>query len=244
MALTAQVKDELARVKITRTSARKAEVSSIFRFSSALHLVNGSIVLEAELDTAQAAKRLRSEIKDLTVSMPISSSSTPPDPPFQPLPLRVTRDGEPWPVRPDSSTTAGRPVRGSALGHRQRLRRRCRGRLARSLLAHGSLDGTDAPRPRVTCPAPRRPLPSGRPPTRTECESPRSPRSRPCVIRDGDDIAALLTRRLPQRRTGLGGTADAPGSPERLANRLANFDDANLRRSARRRPPVPASNGH
>ena len=62
MALTAQVKDELARVKITRTSARKAEVSSIFRFSSALHLVNGSIVLEAELDTAQAAKRLRSEI--------------------------------------------------------------------------------------------------------------------------------------------------------------------------------------
>ena len=65
MALTAQVKDELARVKITRTSARKAEVSSIFRFSSALHLVNGSIVLEAELDTAQAAKRLRSEIKEL-----------------------------------------------------------------------------------------------------------------------------------------------------------------------------------
>src|SRR5699024_7505101 len=63
--LAAHVKDELSGVKITRSSARKAEVTSIFRFSSALHLVNGSIVLEAELDTAQAAKRLRSEIKDL-----------------------------------------------------------------------------------------------------------------------------------------------------------------------------------
>src|SRR5699024_11470164 len=65
MALTAQVKDELARVKITRTSARKAEGSSVFRFSPPLHLVNGSIVLEGELDTAQAARRLRAESEDL-----------------------------------------------------------------------------------------------------------------------------------------------------------------------------------
>ncbi len=110
MALTAQVKDELARVKITRTSARKAEVSSIFRFSSALHLVNGSIVLEAELDTAQAAKRLRSEIKDLYGQFAdivvINAAGLRRSNRYL---LRVTRDGAPWPGRPVSSTTGAVP---------------------------------------------------------------------------------------------------------------------------------------
>jgi DNA-binding transcriptional regulator WhiA len=54
MALTAQVKDELARFEVTRVSARKAEVTSILRFSSALHLTGGAVLIESELDTAGA----------------------------------------------------------------------------------------------------------------------------------------------------------------------------------------------
>ena len=50
MALTAQVKDELARFEVTRVSARKAEVTSILRFSSALHLSGGAVLIESELD--------------------------------------------------------------------------------------------------------------------------------------------------------------------------------------------------
>ena len=65
MALTAQVKDELARFDVMRVSARKAEVSSILRFAGALHLSGGSILIEAELDTAAAARRLRGEIRGL-----------------------------------------------------------------------------------------------------------------------------------------------------------------------------------
>ena len=45
MALTAQVKDELARVEVTRLSARRAEVTSILRFSSALQLTGGAVVV-------------------------------------------------------------------------------------------------------------------------------------------------------------------------------------------------------
>lgn len=65
MALTAQVKDELARLQITRTSARKAEVSAVLRFAGALHIVAGSIVVEAELDTGAVARRLRRDRKSV-----------------------------------------------------------------------------------------------------------------------------------------------------------------------------------
>lgn len=56
MAMTAAVKDEISRLPVTRTCCRKAEVSSILRFAGGLHLVSGRIVIEAELDTAMAAR--------------------------------------------------------------------------------------------------------------------------------------------------------------------------------------------
>ena len=51
MALTAQVKDELARLQVDKTSCRKAEVSATLRFAGGLHIISGRIVIEAELDT-------------------------------------------------------------------------------------------------------------------------------------------------------------------------------------------------
>ena len=65
MAMTAAVKDELARLPITKPCCRKAEVSSILRFASGLHIVGGRIVIEADLDTAFAARRLRKDIAEV-----------------------------------------------------------------------------------------------------------------------------------------------------------------------------------
>src|SRR5262245_39436198 len=65
MAMTAQVKDELARLTVTKPCCRKAEVSAMLRFASGLHLVSGHIVLEAELDTGVAARRLRKDISEV-----------------------------------------------------------------------------------------------------------------------------------------------------------------------------------
>ncbi len=62
MAMTAAVKDEISRLPVTRTCCRKAEVSAILRFAGGLHLVSGRIVIEAELDTAMAARRLKRDI--------------------------------------------------------------------------------------------------------------------------------------------------------------------------------------
>lgn len=59
MAMTARVKDELTRCPVTKPCCRKAEVAALLRFSGGLHLIGRQVVIEAELDTANAARRLR-----------------------------------------------------------------------------------------------------------------------------------------------------------------------------------------
>ena len=65
MAMTAQVKAEIANTHITKTCCRKAEVSTMLRFAGGLHIVSGKIVVEAELDTGAAARRLRKDIAEV-----------------------------------------------------------------------------------------------------------------------------------------------------------------------------------
>src|SRR3954453_12058143 len=65
MAMTAQVKAEIANTNITKTCCRKAEVSTMLRFAGGLHIVSGKIVVEAELDTGAAARRLRRDISEV-----------------------------------------------------------------------------------------------------------------------------------------------------------------------------------
>ena len=65
MAMTARVKDELSRLDLTKPCCRKSEVAATLRFAGGLHIVGGRIVVEAELDTANAARRLRKNIGDL-----------------------------------------------------------------------------------------------------------------------------------------------------------------------------------
>ena len=65
MAMTAQVKAELATIKVTKPCCRKSEVAATLRFAGGLHIVSGRIVIEAELDTGAAARRLRTEISEV-----------------------------------------------------------------------------------------------------------------------------------------------------------------------------------
>ncbi|MDY6811540.1 MAG: DNA-binding protein WhiA, partial [Actinomycetota bacterium] len=63
--MTAAVKDELSRLTVTQVSCRKAEVSALLRFAGGLHIVAGRVVVEAEVDLGNVARRLRREIFDL-----------------------------------------------------------------------------------------------------------------------------------------------------------------------------------
>lgn len=65
MALTADAKEELSHLEVTRPSARKAEAAAMLRFAGGLHLVAGQIVIEAELDSAAVARRLHAAIAEM-----------------------------------------------------------------------------------------------------------------------------------------------------------------------------------
>jgi len=65
MAMTGLVKDELSRVEVLKPCCRKAEVSTLLRFAGGLHIAGGRIVVEAELDTGAAARRLRKDIAEV-----------------------------------------------------------------------------------------------------------------------------------------------------------------------------------
>jgi hypothetical protein len=237
MAMTAQVKAELASVAVTKSCCRKAEVASTLRFAGGLHIVSGRIVVEAELDTGAAARRLRRDIAEIyghtadvvvVQGNGIRKGSR--------YIVRVVRDGEQLARQTGLLDNRGRPVRGLppqvVSGSACDSEAAWRG----AFLAHGSL--TEPGRSsalEVTCPGPEAALALVGAARRLGISS----KSREVrgvdrvVIRDGDAIGALLTR--------LGAHQSLMDWEERrmrrevraTANRLANFDDANLRRSAK-----------
>ena len=94
-------------------AARKAEVSVMLRFAGGLHIVSGRIVIEAELDSASIARRLRRDIADvfghpsdlLVVQAGGLRRATR-------YVLRVARDGESLARQTGLLDGRGRPVRG------------------------------------------------------------------------------------------------------------------------------------
>ena len=111
--MTAQVKAELASTNVTKTCCRKAEVSSMLRFADALHLVNGGIVVEAELDTGAAARRMRKDITEVFGHQPeivlLKSSGIRRGSRYI---VRVSRDGESLARQTGLIDQRNRPVRG------------------------------------------------------------------------------------------------------------------------------------
>lgn len=237
MAMTAKVKDELSRHEVTKTCCRKAEIAAVLRFAGGLHIVGGRIVVEAELDTAQAARRLRRDIADVygheSEIIVLAAGGLRRGTRYV---VRVTSDGEALARQSGLVDGRGRPVRGlppKVVGGSQ-----CDATAAwrGAFLAHGSL--TEPGRSsslEVTCPGPESALALvgaarrlGVPAKAREVRGVDR-----VVIRDGDAISALLVR--------LGAHDAVLAWEERrmrrevraTANRLANFDDANLRRSAR-----------
>ncbi|MFD5662127.1 DNA-binding protein WhiA [Streptomyces hirsutus] len=265
MAMTAAVKDEVSRLPVTRTCCRKAEVSAILRFAGGLHLVSGRIVIEAELDTAMAARRLKRDVmeifghsSELIVMAPggLRRGSR--------YVVRVVAGGDQLARQTGLVDGRGRPIRGlpppggggaprapgGAGGGGGGGRRgggppgggppppppHAEAAWRGAFLAHGSL--TEPGRSsslEVTCPGPEAALALvGAARRLSIAAKAREVRGVDrVVVRDGDAIGALLTR--------LGAHDSVLAWEERrmrrevraTANRLANFDDANLRRSAR-----------
>ena len=140
MALTAEVKDELARIEVVKKSLRNAELATILRFAGGLHLVSGRIVVEAELDNSQIARRVSKDLAELYgIKSELSVMSAGGIRKGSRYIIRVTEQGEVLARQTGLLDTRGRPVRGlpAALvaGSIEEAQAIWRG----AFLAHGSL---------------------------------------------------------------------------------------------------------
>jgi DNA-binding protein WhiA len=235
VALTADVKEELARVEVSKTTVRAAELATILRFSGGLHLISGRIAVESELDSPQVVRRVRQDLAELYgVRSEAAVSSTSGVRRANQYLVRVL-DGETLARQTGLLDNHRRPIRGLpnrlTTGSREELAAVWRG----AFLASGSL--TDPGRSaalEVTCPTNESAMAlvgaAGRLQVSAKAREVRGVHR--VVIRDGDAIGTML-------RT-MGATASVASWEElrqrreirATANRLVNFDDANLRRSA------------
>ena len=236
MALTAAIKDELARVPTGNSLVRAAELATILRFCGGLHLISGRIAIEVELDSATLARRLTRAIAELygiqaELSV-VSASGLRKNSGYQ---IRVLRDGELLARQTGLIDNRGRPVRGLPATLVSSTMDEARAIWRGAFLAHGSL--TDPGRStslEVTAPGNESAMAlvgvARRLGVNAKAREVRNVFR--VVVRDGEGITELLRQM---------GCIDQVDKWEELrnrrevrgaANRLANFDDANLRRSA------------
>lgn len=237
MAMTSALKDELAHLTITKPCCRKAEVSALLRFGGSIHIVAGALVVEAELDTAFVARRLRQTLAEVfghdSEMVVVAPSGLRKGSRYI---VRISHHADRLAKQVGLVDSKGRPVRGLpptvVNGGICDAESAWRG----AFLAHGSL--TEPGRSgslEITCPGPEAALALVGAARRLGIVA----KAREVrgvdrvVVRDGDAISAMLTH--------IGAHDCVMAWEERrmrrevraTANRLANFDDANMRRSAR-----------
>ncbi|WP_067782427.1 DNA-binding protein WhiA [Actinomyces vulturis] len=237
MSLTVSVKDELARVVVENITERRAEVASMLRFAGGLHIVSGRIVVEAELDHGASVRRLRRDLRELYNVDPeivvVQGGSLHRGNRYV---LRVIDRGKDLARLSGLVDGRGRPVRGMPVSVVQGGRRVAAAAWRGAFLARGSL--TEPGRSsamEVTCPGSEAALALVGAARRFDVVAKaREVRGADrVVIRDGEAIGVLLSRMGATHALQVWGERRSRRESRGTANRLANFDDANLRRSAR-----------
>ena len=246
MSLTLDVKNELACVVPASVKEAQAEVASILRFAGGLQRLRSSYLVYAELDHLASAQRLRkliaryykveTELIRLNQTTPergerymvrtLDSGNklavTVPSNLFARQSGLLNSKDEPVLGLPKPVIWGGRTVVGAAW----------RG----AFLARGSLTAPERSYAmEVTCPSEQAGVAvvgvaKSIDLTATHREARRSYR---VVIRDGEAISKMLTRMGAKKTVALWDEQRSRRESRGTANRLANFDDANLRRSAR-----------
>jgi len=235
VALTADVKAELMRLRDPRPTARVAELTTILRFAGGLHSIANRMAVEAELDSDQLARRVARDLMELYGVRPelaVVQGSAGRGTTYV---VRVIDGGETLARQTGLLDQRRRPVRGLpnklTTGSRGDLTAIWRG----AFLAQGSLsDPGRSAALEIACPTSEAAMALVGAAHRVGISSKaREVRGVPrVVVREGEAIREALAEmgavqtaeewdRLRQRREVRAGV-----------NRLVNFDDANLRRSA------------
>ncbi|MBF0673052.1 MULTISPECIES: DNA-binding protein WhiA [unclassified Salinibacterium] len=235
MALTADVKEELTGVEVSKTSVRAAELSTILRFSGGLHTISGRIAVESEVDSPALARRVRKDLAELygvrgdVAVIPANGMRK-----ASSYLVRVL-DGETLARQTGLLDARRRPIRGLpnrlTTGSREDLAAIWRG----AFLAQGTL--TDPGRSaalEVVCPGNEAAMALVGAASRLGIASKaREVRGvHRVVIRDGEAISAMLITMGAVETVTAWEALRQRREVRATANRLVNFDDANLRRSA------------
>lgn len=237
MSLTVALKKELVLAPVASLSELGAEVAATLRFAGGLHLVSGRIVIEAELDSPAAAARLRTFILKL-YSVPssvvvVAGGGLKKTDRYV---VRVVERADELARYTGLIDARRRPIRGLP-------REVVAGGLGEALaawrgafLARGSLvEPGRSSSMEITAPGPEAALAMAGVARRLGANAKvREVRgAHRVVVRDAEAILLLLKALGAQQTYAQWSERQQRREARGSANRLANFDDANLRRSAR-----------
>jgi len=233
------VKTELAAIRDPRPTARVAELTALLRFSGGLHSIAGRVAVEAELETDPLARRVARDIMELYGVRPelhrVQASGGATGRVGGHFAVRVIDGGETLARQTGLLDARRRPVRGLpnklTTGARHDLAAVWRG----AFLAAGALsDPGRSAALEISCPSGEAAMALvGAGHRLGIAAKAREVRGVPrVVVRDGEAIRVALAE--------MGATRTAQAWEEQRqrrevragVNRLVNFDDANLRRSA------------
>lgn len=236
MPTTAEVMSELVRLPVQRTGERMAELATILRLSGGLHTINGRIALEAELHTPPLVQRVRRDLAEL-YGVHAEAKQLPPTSvrPGAPQFLVRVLDGETLARRLGLLDQRRRPIRGLpnrvTTGDAKELAAALRG----AFLSRGKL--TPPGRTvslEITCPSGEASMALVGAANRIGIDA----KSRDIrgvakvLVRDGEAIGELLGAMGAEVSRVSWDELRKARETRATANRLVNFDDANLRRSA------------
>ncbi|WP_036321517.1 DNA-binding protein WhiA [Microbacterium sp. B24] len=236
MSPTVDVKSELAAVRDPRPTARVAELTAILRFSGGLHSIAGRVAVEAELETDPLARRVARDIMEIYGVRPelhrVQASGGRAGGHFA---VRVIEGGETLARQTGLLDARRRPVRGLpnklTTGARHDLAAVWRG----AFLASGTLsDPGRSAALEISCPSGEAAMALVGAGHRIGIAAKaREVRGVPrVVVRDGEAIRVALAEMGAVRTAQAWEEMRQRREVRAGVNRLVNFDDANLRRSA------------
>lgn len=236
MSPTVDVKTELVAVRDPRPTARVAELTAILRFSGGLHSIAGRVAVEAELDSDLLARRVARDIMELYGVRPelhrVQASGGRTGGSFA---VRVIDGGETLARQTGLLDQRRRPVRGLpnklTTGARPDLAAVWRG----AFLAAGTLsDPGRSAALEIACPSGEAAMALvGAAHRLGIAAKAREVRGVPrVVVRDGEAIRLALAEMGAVRMAHAWEEQRQRREVRAGVNRLVNFDDANLRRSA------------
>jgi DNA-binding protein WhiA len=238
VALTTDVKAELVSIRNAPPAVRVAEVTTILRFAGGLHSIAGRVAVEAEVDAELLARRVARDLAEIYGVRPDIAqvkASTAQSGDGARWAVRVIGPGETLARQTGLLDARRRPVRGLpnrlTTGAPEELAGIWRG----AFLAAGTLsDPGRAAKLEVACPSGEAAMALvGASHRLGVAAKAREVRGMPrVVVREGEAIRAILAA-MGARRTAAAWEEMRQRREVRAGvNRLVNFDDANLRRSA------------